>query len=118
VELLTRIATQPLASEHGDEATALASVHALFGLTRETLKRHGAGCGEFAKIAVVVLNQVLRPFTAKWHRASNAGAFADPARCAEFRAELEAVQARLRIYTQMLAQMADVEDLTGLETTP
>jgi hypothetical protein len=34
VELLTRITTQPLAPEHGDETTALESVHDLFPITR------------------------------------------------------------------------------------
>ena len=75
IELLTRITTQPLEREHGVEATALASVHALFGLTREVIKRHGRQCQEFTKLAIVVLNQVVRPFTAKWHRLSQQGAF-------------------------------------------
>jgi hypothetical protein len=62
-----------------------------------------------------VLNQVIRPFTAKWHRASLAGAFQDAARCAAFRAELAALQALLRNYTRALAALALVEDLTALE---
>lgn len=115
VELLTRVATQSLAPEDGDEKTALDSVFSLFPLTRDTLKRHH-GCGEFAKIAIVVLNQVVRPFTARWHRLSLAGAFQESARCREFRAELVALQTRLRQYTQMLADMAGVENLTELES--
>lgn len=115
VELLTRIATQHLQPDRGDEKTALDSIHALFGLTRETLKRQGRHCEEFAKIAIVVLNQVVRPFTAKWHKESLAGAFDDAARCEEFRDELSAIQTQLRRYTKMLADMANVEDLTNLE---
>ena len=115
IELLTRITTQPLAAEHGDEATALESVYSLFPLTRATLKNTGRGCEEFAKIAVVVLNQVVRPFTAKWHRLSLAGVFEDPAQSRQFREELEVLQAQLRRYTQMMADMAGVEDLTSLE---
>ena len=115
VELLTRITTQSLPDEHGVEKTALDSVFALFGLTRETIKRHGRQCSEFTKIAVVVLNQVVRPFTVKWHRLNAAGAFSDAARCAEFRRELTELQAKLRRYTKMLADMAGVEDLTTLE---
>jgi hypothetical protein len=115
IELLTRIATQPLPPEDGVEASALASVHALFGLTREAIKRHGRQCQEFTKLAIVVLNQVVRPFTAKWHRLSEQGAFEDRKRCLEFRAELEALQAQLREYTRMLADLAGVEDLTSLE---
>ena len=49
IELLTRITTQPLPSEHGDEASALESVHKLFGLSREVIKRHGRLCIEFTK---------------------------------------------------------------------
>lgn len=116
VELLTRITTQPLPVEHGDEKAALDSVHALFPLTRDILKRHGSGAGEFAKLAIPVLNQIVRPFTAKWHRATLAGAFQDAARRAEFRAELTTLQATLRNYTRALASLAEVEDLTTLET--
>lgn len=115
VELLTRIATQPLPTEHGDEQTALESIHSLFGLTRSTIKNHGRDCINFTKIAVVVLNQIVRPFTAKWHRLSVTGAFKDTEKCQEFRKELEALQVNLRQYTKMLADMAGVEDLTELE---
>ena len=38
----------------------------------------GRGTIEFSKIAIPVLNQVVRPFTARWHRESLAGAFDDP----------------------------------------
>jgi hypothetical protein len=115
IELLTRVTTQSLAPEEGDEKTALDSVHALLPLTREILRRHGSGAGEFAKLAIPVLNQIIRPFTAKWHRLSLAGAFDEPVRCSEFRSELSQLQPRLRDYTRALAAMADVEDLTVLE---
>ena len=115
IELLTRVTTQYLAPEHGDEKTALDSVFAIFPLTREILRRHGSGGGEFAKLAIPVLNQVIRPFTAKWHRLSLAGAFKEGTRCAEFRSELAALQVTLRCYTKALADMANVEDLTNLE---
>ena len=115
VEMLTRITTQPLPDEHGDEMTALQSVYQLFGLTREIIKRRGRACQKFTMLAVVVLNQIVRPFTAKWHRLSIAGAFKDPSRCGEFRSELKALQVQLSEYTRMLADMAGVEDLTHLE---
>ena len=114
IELLTRITTQPLPSDHGVEKAALDSIYALFGLTRDAIKRHGRGCTEFAKLAVVILNQFVRPFTAKWHRLSEAGAFKDEAQCQQFRRELEELQATLRTYTKMLADLADVEDLSEL----
>lgn len=115
VELLTRITTQDLPADAGQEQAALDSAHALFPLTRDILKKHGSGCGEFAKIAIPVLNQVIRPFTTKWHAASGRGAFADPAEAAAFRAELIPLQTQLRRYTRALAEMAAVEDLTSLE---
>jgi hypothetical protein len=115
VELLTRITTQYLPPEDGDEEAALQSVFVIFPLTREILRRHGSGAGEFAKLAIPVLNQIIRPFTAKWHRRSLAGAFQSAERCREFREELAALQPRLRDYTRALADMAQVEDLTTLE---
>lgn len=116
IELLTRIATQPLPQQSGDEETALKSVYALFDITRDIIKRRTRHCLEFTKIAIIVLNQRIRPFTAKWHKRSLAGAFNDPASCLEFRLELEALQSELQRYTAMLGNMAGVEeDLTLLE---
>lgn len=115
IELLTRVTTQRLLPEHGDEKAALESVYAIFPLTREILRRRGSGAGEFAKLAIPVLNQIIRPFTAKWHRLLLAAAFTDPKKCAEFRDDLAALQPYLRSYTTALADMAAVEDLTDLE---
>ena len=115
IELLTRITTQPLPADSGDEETALDSVYSLFPLTREVIKRKGPGCIEFTKIVIVVLNQVIRPFTAKWHKLSLEGAFENSEKSQRFREELSDLQAQLRVYTQSLAAMADVEDLTALE---
>ncbi len=115
IEMLTRVATQHLKPEHGDEGTALDSIYRLFGLTREIIKTHGRDCIEFTKIAIVVLNQVIRPFTAEWHKLSLAGAFKDESECERFRTELGQLQEVLRKYAKMLADMAGVEDLTALE---
>ena len=115
IELLTRIAIQPLPKEQGDESTALVSIHKLFDLTREIIKRHGRDCVEFTKIAVVVLNQIIRPFTTKWHKESRLNAFTDSHKREEFRKELIELQLSLRNYTRMLSDMAGVEDLTELE---
>jgi hypothetical protein len=116
IELLSRIATQPLPRDLGDEQTALESIYKLFGLTREILHKHGPGCAEFAKLAIPVLNQIVRPFTVKWHQPSLAGAFKKPAGQAEFRTDLDELQKKLLCVTHALANMADVEDLTKLET--
>lgn len=119
IEMLTRIVTQPLPSDSGDEKTALDSVYALFSITREILRRRGRETIAFSKVAIPVLNQIVRPFTAKWHKESLAGAFDQENKRQEFRSELEILQRDLRNYNSMLAEIAGVEDLTNLEkTTP
>ena len=87
-------------------------MYSLFALTRQTLKNQGRHYTEFAKIAVIVLNQVVRPFTAKWHGASLAGEFNQPKHRAEFRKELKELQEKLRHYSSLLADLAGVEDMT------
>ena len=115
IEMLTRIVTQPLPAGSGDERAALDSVYSLFPTTRAILRRQGRNALQFSKVAIPVLNQVVRPFTAKWHGESLAGAFDDPARRALFRAELELLQEDLWNYNRLLANIAGVEDLTELE---
>ena len=118
IELLTRIATQPLPDQDGDEATALDSVYALFAVTRDLLKQNGRKALTFSKVAIVVLNQKIRPFTARWHRLKLCGAFDDPEQCRQFRAELKELQQVLRGYASLLAQVADVEDFQELAQGP
>ena len=113
IEMITRITTQPLLLEHGDEKTALKSVFSLFKITRKVLKEHGKECDAFPKIAITILNQV-RPFTAKWHPKSIRGDFENPDECDAFRAELELLREILNAYTGILAKMAKVEDMTNL----
>lgn len=112
IELLTRITTQNLPDEHGIELTALESVHSLFQITRQTLKNHGRKAIDFSRIAIIVLNQIVRPFTAKWHKLSQEKAFDNPEHCTQFRKELSELQIQLRGYTSLLADLADVENLT------
>lgn len=114
VELITRASTQGLAPDDGDEPAALKSVYELFPLTRETIKSNGRYCINFTRIAVVVLNQIVRPFTARWHPRVLVGPL-DLAAREQFRTELRALQADLRAYTRLLADLAGVEDLTDLE---
>lgn len=115
VELLTRITTQALPDEDGVESTALESVYRLFPITRETLKHYGRKAVGFSRIAIIVLNQIVRPFTAKWHRLANNDAFNDPANCKIFRNELVDLQEQLKNYTKLLADLASVEDLTEMQ---
>jgi hypothetical protein len=117
VEMLTRIVTQPLPEEQGSEESALESVHQLFPLTREILKRKGRDCIGFTKIAVIVLNQLVRPFTTKWHtKLAEQGQSGNNNRL-EFRRELVELQEDLRQYAKTLAELAQVEDLSKLETS-
>ena len=117
VELLTRITIQRLDPEQGNEKSALESIYALFPLTREILHRHGSGCAEFAKIAIPILNQKIRPFTTKWHGHLQGGYLNNESGREEFRQELALLQTLLRGYTRALSSMANVEDLTELEST-
>ena len=115
VELLTRITTQALPRDSGDEEAALDSIHSLFKTTREVLKEQGQECIQFTKLAVMVLNQVVRPFTAKWHPKMLADAFECDSECGIFRDDLTDLQVELRKYSRALADLAEVEDLTDLE---
>ncbi|BAQ14689.1 hypothetical protein FDB72_10450 [Clostridium botulinum] len=116
IELLTRTATQEIPKDCGDEEAALESIHKLFGITREIIKKYGYKCIEFTKISIVVLNQILRPFTTKWHKLSKNNVFNNPEQCKIFREDLDEIQSKLIMYTRMLASMSDVEDLTNIES--
>lgn len=115
VEMLTRIVTQPLPDNAGDERAALESVYALFPICREILRRRGRQTIQFSKVIIPVLNQVVRPFTAKWHRMSLRGAFEDEDARREFREDLRGLLEDMRNCNRMLADIAEVEDLTDLE---
>lgn len=114
VELLTRIATQPLPDNSGMESAALESVYSLFGITRGILRKYGKDSIGFAKIAIIVLNQIVRPFTARWHKLSEEGAFKDMEQCALFRKELKELQLNLKSYMGMLAEIAGVEEISSI----
>ena len=119
VELLTRITTQALPKDSGDEETALDSIYSLFKTTRQILKEQGKDCVEFTKLAVIVLNQIVRPFTTEWHRKMLADKLKNvpenEQECRVFREELDSLQVELRKYSRALADLAGVEDLTDLE---
>src|SRR5437879_1357602 len=67
IELTTRITTQHLHYRSGDEETALESVHNLFKLTRKLLTKHPKAAA-FEMSGIFLLNCILRPYTARWHR--------------------------------------------------
>lgn len=114
-EIRTRIATQALPFRKGVEDAALTGLYDLFKLARTAIKDH-PGCGGFAKITVAMLNEDLRPVTAEWHRRSTAGDLGTRDGAIAFRAELSALQKKLRIYANDLHQMAygtPIEDAWG-----
>ena len=115
IELLTRVATQYLPPDDGDEDTALSSIYSLFGITRDILKRFGPNSIQFSKIAIIILNQVIRPFTSKWHKKKLSGELLNPDERIKFRKELIELQGSLVSYTKLLSDIAGVEDLTKLE---
>ncbi len=71
IELVTRIAVQPLEIDTGLLREALTSLYSLFGITRQVLKEAGPNVGASREsvggIAIAVLNNGLRPFLANWH---------------------------------------------------
>jgi hypothetical protein len=113
IEMLTRFVTQNLPDEHGSEMTALDSMYNLFPITHEILKKYGQNSVNFAKIAVPILNQKVRPFTAKWHPIMVEGNLTAKQK-EDFRKEIKDVQLILAKYMRLLADMAGVEDLSDL----
>lgn len=115
VELLTRIATQELGADEGIEITALESVHSIFAITRDVLRNYGKNAKSFTRIAVIVLNKIVRPFTSKWHPLSQDGAFSENEKKNEFRNDLSNLRTKLICYAKLLAEMANVDDLTEID---
>lgn len=104
-ELRTRISTQPLPYQHGVEARALESLWEVFAHARAAM-RDNPGCERFASAATHMLNVELRPVTAKWHRAHAEGRLGSRDGADAFRADLAAVQSRLRAFADVLHVMA------------
>lgn len=111
IEMLTRVITQPIPEGVGNEQVALNSIYSIFETTRDVLRRHGRTAFDVSLVVIPVLNQVVRPFTTKWHNE----ALSDETKRAEFRKELAELQHDLRQYNRILAEIAGVEDLTDLE---
>jgi hypothetical protein len=133
VELITRIAIQPLGADEGLLREALSSLYSLFGETRRILKQHGprvaqplkleAGQVSFGILAVSVLNRVLRPFLARWHpllleyeQTKGTGVSSREherswSNHLELRRELDVVRSKLDRYADLLAQAAGIQKL-------
>ena len=115
VELVTRVATQPLDAGTGDEKAALESVYTIIEITRNLLRERGRKAETFSKIAIILLNQKIRPFTTVWHKARLKGDFTDSTICADFRTDLAMTQGVLQSFAGMLADIAGVETIHELD---
>jgi hypothetical protein len=128
VELITRISIAELKSDEGLLREALSSMHAIFAIARDILKKHGASIARpkgdsyisFGYLAVAVLNTVLRPVLSKWHpilldyeqKKSNNVSIIEHEKSWEKNKELRETLNRTRSiliqYADLLAQVADV----------
>lgn len=111
IELQTRITTQLLDDETGNDESALTSVYQLFPLSRDFMHQHGVECANAATLLASFLNQKVRPFTAKWHKLSIDEEWkANPStQRPEFRSELRLLQPTLRQLAAALSQIADAQ---------
>lgn len=103
VEISTRISTFKLDYD-ADEKKALESLYKLFEETRKTLKELGRKALEVARLAILILNKIIRPFTTKWYNKITKD------NCQKFREELEDLRSNLINYKKQLAKIADIED--------
>jgi hypothetical protein len=75
VELVTRVAMVELGPDEGLLREALSSLYALFDITRQILRSYGPAVAQpkgegdlsFGRLAVFILNDLLRPILAPWH---------------------------------------------------
>ena len=131
VELVTRVAVEPLAPEEGLLREALTSYHSLFGTTRTILRQHGpriaqphrGGDLSFGYLALAVLNGALRPVLTRWHPELLAHETRRPAsespvawerswpHATELRQQLDATHRALLDYADLLADVADIPSL-------
>ncbi len=109
VELVTRITTQELRDDEGNDKSALDSVYQLFLVTRSGLHKHGVGCANTGALLTAYLNQKVRAFTAKWHKKSVDEKWEQNSTQmhSEFRSELKELQPVLRDLADALSHLAD-----------
>ena len=106
-ELRTRVTVQPLHYTHGDEATAVQSVIDLSKISHEIIRKAGPQARHVATLSVFALNQVVRPFAAKWHERKCSGELANEDIRHRLRSELIQLQAKLRVFTTVLGAIAE-----------
>ena len=121
VEITTRIATQPMQDETGDDGIALKSLYELFQLTRKAISEMEptpSATGDTVEtFALDMLNSDLRPFLSTWHpkwdeyaEGGKAVSQAWP-KHREFRVELREIQTKIKSRARGLAQLAGVRNV-------
>jgi hypothetical protein len=120
VEMATRISTQPMHDEDGDNGVALKSLYDLFQFTRKTISEMeptpNATGDTVETFALDMLNSDLRDFLSKWHPAWDD--FAKGAKVVsqtwpdhmQFREELRRLQGKIKGRARGLAQIAGVQN--------
>ena len=114
VELTTRVATQPLLDDRGDEKSALESIYKLFNVTREIIKQYGRKAETFSMLSLCLLNMILRPFLSKWHRIFKNKSVNKKNQKA-FREELSKLQIIVNKFSAVLLQMSRVEKFEDIK---
>jgi hypothetical protein len=105
VEIATRITTQRLRYRSGDEETAAKTIHSLFETTGNLLVEFGP-CEAFDFASLFMLNRVIRPCTARWHRWLENDCFRSELARREFRKEWSGLQERLQPFGKLFDSIA------------
>jgi hypothetical protein len=117
-ELRSRIITQPLHFLHGHESAALKSIHELFPYIRNLIHDKGVQAANSAELSLAMINKVIRPFTAKWHRRIDPDVPLREDQGTLFRRELSALQAKVQVFEALLGCIARDDYLPGNLPTP
>ncbi|MEO6036464.1 MAG: hypothetical protein ABIQ35_14525, partial [Verrucomicrobiota bacterium] len=104
VELATRITTQHIHYRSGNEEAAAESVAKLFPIVRELLVVHWQAKA-FEWVALRLLNETIRPYTARWHGWIVEKNFSSEQTRRVFRSELQNLQKELEIYLHAFASL-------------
>ncbi|MFI7607731.1 hypothetical protein ACIBTV_21675 [Micromonospora sp. NPDC049366] len=124
-EMTSRVAIRPLAPGTGRLREALSSLHALVLFTRQILDevkpgRHVGAAPSVEHLALAMVNNELAPFLSRWHPELQAWEQESPdrpeqewPRNSECRAELAAMQTRLRSYVLGFGKLAGMSDETA-----
>ena len=75
---------------------------------REIIREGGPEAKEAARLGIFVMNHVMRPFLAKWHRETEIKPFNSDSR-AIFRAELREMQVSMKGYAESLLELMDLD---------